>query len=213
MDNFDEFDGSSIDLMWDKTMSKILIVDDGLGEDDYQLSLPGIAEGGMSRILIVDDEENIRLLYKDEFEEEGYRVSLAGNAEEALKKFPVVRPDVIILDIRIPGMDGIEFLRKLKEENDDIPVILCSAFASYKLDFRVWACDSYVIKSADLTELKHAVKQVLHNEEPMPLRVIEPLGQPLLKTIVKSEKKQVLMHWKIIPEAISFAQGRNQEDA
>ena len=62
---------------------------------------------------IVDDEENIRLLYKNEFEEEGYRVSLAGNAEEALNKIPAVRPDVITLDIKIPGMDGIEFLRKL----------------------------------------------------------------------------------------------------
>ena len=116
-------------------------------------------------ILVVDDEENIRFLYKEELEDEGYKVTLAANAEEAMKKINEQQPDLITLDIKMPGMDGIEFLRKLKEENRNIPVILCSAYGSYKQDFRVWASDAYVVKSADLRELKQTIKEILASAE------------------------------------------------
>ena len=109
----------------------------------------------------MDDEENIRFLYKEELEDEGYTVSLAANAEEAMKCIIKDQPNLITLDIKMPGMDGIEFLRKLKEENRSIPVILCSAYGSYKQDFRVWASDAYVVKSADLRELKQTIKEIL----------------------------------------------------
>ena len=112
-------------------------------------------------ILVVDDEENIRFLYKEELTDEGYEVILAGNAEEALEKIGLQRPDLITVDIKMPGMDGLEFLQKLKEEEKEIPVILCSAYGSYKQDFRVWASDAYVVKSADLSELKGAIKDIL----------------------------------------------------
>jgi CheY-like chemotaxis protein len=118
------------------------------------------SESGL-KILVVDDEENIRFLYKEELEDEGYKVTLAANAEEALKKINEQQPDLITLDIKMPGMDGIEFLRKLKDENRNIPVILCSAYGSYKQDFRVWASDAYVVKSADLRELKQTIKEIL----------------------------------------------------
>lgn len=113
------------------------------------------------KILVVDDEENIRLLYKEELEDEGYQVVLAANAEEAMDKINREQPDLITLDIKMPGMDGIEFLRKLKEEKRSVPVILCSAYGSYKQDFRVWASDAYVVKSADLRELKMTIKEIL----------------------------------------------------
>lgn len=112
-------------------------------------------------ILVVDDEENIRFLYKEELTDEGYEVMLAGNAEEALEKIGRQRPDLITVDIKMPGMDGLEFLQKLKEEEKEIPVILCSAYGSYKQDFRVWASDAYVVKSADMSELKGAIKDIL----------------------------------------------------
>ena len=112
-------------------------------------------------ILVVDDEENIRFLYKEELTDEGYEVILAGNADEALEKIGQQRPDLITVDIKMPGMDGLEFPQKLKEEEKEIPVILCSAYGSYKQDFRVWASDAYVVKSADLSELKGAIKDIL----------------------------------------------------
>ncbi len=118
----------------------------------------------MRKILVVDDEENIRLLYKEELEDDGYQVYLASSAEDAMKKVDEEKPDIITLDIKLPGMDGIEFLRILKEEKKNIPVILCSAYGKYKQDFRVWASNAYVVKSADLTELKLTIKGILGSE-------------------------------------------------
>ncbi|MEE9258082.1 MAG: response regulator [Nitrospinaceae bacterium] len=115
----------------------------------------------MKKILVVDDEENIRLLYKEELQDEGYQVCVAASAEEAMQKIENEKPDIITLDIKMPGMDGIEFMRVLKENNKDIPVILCSAYGRYKQDFRVWASNAYVVKSADLSELKLTIQEVL----------------------------------------------------
>jgi CheY-like chemotaxis protein len=118
-------------------------------------------EQDMKKVLVVDDEQNIRFLYKEELEDCGYQVTVAATAEEAMEKIQQDKPDIITLDIKMPGMDGIEFMRKLKEEKSDIPVILCSAYGRYKQDFRVWASDAYVVKSADLRELKSTIKDIL----------------------------------------------------
>ncbi len=115
----------------------------------------------MKRILVVDDEENIRLLYKEELADEGYEVSVASSAQEALAKIEAERPDLLTLDIRMPGVDGIEFLRLLRERDRDLPVIIVTAYGEYKQDFSVWASDAYVVKSADLDELKAMVRKVL----------------------------------------------------
>ncbi|MFQ5893442.1 MAG: response regulator, partial [Nitrospinota bacterium] len=101
----------------------------------------------MKRILIVDDEENIRLLYEEELAEEGYEVATAASAEEAMAQIEAKRPDLVTLDIRMPGIDGIEFLRLLRERDRDLPVIIVTAYAEYKQDFSVWASDAYVVKS------------------------------------------------------------------
>lgn len=115
----------------------------------------------MKRLLIVDDEKDLRLLYQTEFETEGYHVDTAADAMEALSKFERERYDLIILDIKMPGMDGVEALGKFLGRDNKIPVIINSAFDSYKDNFMSWAADSYVIKSSDLTELKQKVKESL----------------------------------------------------
>ncbi len=117
-----------------------------------------------SRILIVDDEEGIRLLYKEELEEEGYEVELASSGEEALKKLDSGQMDMVLLDIKMPGMDGVEVLRKLKEKYKELPVILCTAYPHYKQEFGTWASDAYVVKSSDLRELKDKIKDVLRKD-------------------------------------------------
>lgn len=115
----------------------------------------------MKKILLVDDEESIQLLYHEEFEEEGYEVISALNGEEALEKFNSEFPDLVILDIQMPGMNGIEVLRQMKMINANIPVILSSAYHEYKQDLSSWASDEYVVKSADLDELKKAVRKFI----------------------------------------------------
>lgn len=113
------------------------------------------------KILVVDDEENIRQLYKEELTEEGYEVYLAGSGEEAIILVEQVQPDLVTLDVRMPGMDGIEVLRALKEKKRDLPMIMCTAYPEYKHNFGVWASDAYVVKSTDLKELKDTIKKVL----------------------------------------------------
>ena len=115
----------------------------------------------MKKIMVVDDEENIRFLYKEELEDDGFAVELARNGEEALEKLPVVNPDLVTLDIKMPGMGGIEVLKRIRENNKDLPIILCSAYSDYKQDFATWASDAYVVKCADLTELKSTIRRLL----------------------------------------------------
>jgi CheY-like chemotaxis protein len=118
----------------------------------------------MKKILVVDDEENIRLLYKEELEEEGFVVEMAGNGEEALEKFSLFRPDLISLDLKMPGMGGLETLKRIRERDRDIPIVLCSAYGEYKQDFSTWASDAYVVKSADLTEWKSTIRRFLERK-------------------------------------------------
>jgi DNA-binding response OmpR family regulator len=115
----------------------------------------------MKKILVVDDEENIRELYRDELAEEGYRIELAENGQEALSKLESFRPDLVTLDVMMPGMDGIEVLRQIREKNPSIPVLLLTAFGEFRQDFNTWASDAYIVKSADVSELKQTVKKLL----------------------------------------------------
>ena len=113
------------------------------------------------KILVVDDEEHMRQLFKEELTEEGYQVFLAADGAEAIKMVDEVQPDLVTLDVRMPGMDGIEVLRVLKEKNRDLPMIMCTAYPEYKHNFGVWASEAYVVKSGDLKELKDTIKKVL----------------------------------------------------
>ena len=113
----------------------------------------------MKTILVVDDDQNTRSLYKEELA--GYHVSLAATGDEALQKLDT--QDLIILDIKNPTADGIELMRKIKDS--DVPIILCSAHGRYKQDFRVWASDATVVKSADLRELKLTIKEIFNQRK------------------------------------------------
>ncbi len=115
----------------------------------------------MKKILVVDDEESIRFLYKEELEEEGYIVECATNGEEALRKLPIFKPDLISLDIKMPVMGGIEALKRIRETERHLPIVLCSAYGEYKQDLTTWASDAYVVKCADLTNFKSTIRRLL----------------------------------------------------
>ena len=68
---------------------------------------------------------------------------------------------MVTVDVRMPGMDGIELLRVLKEKNRELPMIMCTAYPEYKHNFGVWASEAYVVKSGDLKELKDTIKKLL----------------------------------------------------
>ena len=115
----------------------------------------------MSQLLIVDDEKNILKLYEKEFKEEGHDVLIATSGLEALQKLEKNAVDLVILDIRMPELNGVETLKKIMESPSKPPIILNSAYTSYKDNFLTWAAEAYVVKSSDLTELKAKTREVL----------------------------------------------------
>jgi DNA-binding response OmpR family regulator len=115
----------------------------------------------METILCVDDDPNILDLYKDEFSEEGYHVILAGNGQEALMKFESEKFDVVVMDIRMPRMDGVETLMAMLGKNRQVRVILNTVYPQYRDNFMTWVAEAYVIKSSDFTELKTKIREVL----------------------------------------------------
>jgi CheY-like chemotaxis protein len=120
--------------------------------------------GSMATLLIVDDEVNQRKLYQEELSEEGYQIRLARNGKEALDSISENSPDLVVLDIRMPVMDGLEALGKIIGKERNIPVIIHSAYSSYKDDFISWAADDFVLKSSDLTELKRKIRALLEKK-------------------------------------------------
>ena len=113
------------------------------------------------KILVVEDEETLRLLYEEELREEGYEVLTACNGKEALVQLEVGKPDLVILDIIMPVMDGMEALSRIIGKNRKIPIILNTSYPEYRHDLMSWAADAYLTKSADLKELKEKVWELL----------------------------------------------------
>ena len=79
------------------------------------------------RILVVDDEETVRSLFRRTLEEAGYEIATAANGEEALREVSEREPEVVLLDIKMPGLSGIEILGKLATDWPDICVIMVTA--------------------------------------------------------------------------------------
>ncbi|MCX7018497.1 MAG: response regulator [bacterium] len=117
----------------------------------------------MKKILVVDDEKNIRILFRDELEEEGYEVDTAESGTEALGKVAANPPDLIVLDIRMADMSGIEVLEEVRKTNEKLPVIMCTAVRGLKDDFTIWdsRVSDYITKPVDLEDLKAKIKKAL----------------------------------------------------
>ncbi len=113
------------------------------------------------KILVVDDDINQGLLYEQELVDEGYAVDVANSGEKALEMVTDHPYDLVILDIGMPYMDGLETLGKMLSMDNRLPVILNTAYPSYKDNFMSWAADAYVVKSSDLTELKEKIRESL----------------------------------------------------
>jgi len=117
----------------------------------------------MYRILIVDDEENVRLMLETAFTLSGHQTLNARNGKEALRLFRESQPDVVLMDIRMPELNGLDALSRMQEINPKIPVVLMTAYAAVETAveaLRNGAFD-YVIKPFDLDELNLVINRAL----------------------------------------------------
>jgi len=119
----------------------------------------------MEKILCVDDEPSILQLYDEEFSEDGYKVIMAANGKEALMKYQTEFPQLVIMDIRLPGMDGVEALNAILGKDPQASIVINTSFPQYRGNFMTWGAEAYLIKSSDLDELKQKVREVLDKRQ------------------------------------------------
>jgi two-component system response regulator (stage 0 sporulation protein F) len=118
-----------------------------------------MTSAGLARILIVDDEQSVREVLSEYFTEQGYTVENAGGGEEALTLLQRSTPDLVLLDVRMPGIDGVETLRRIREIAPDVSVIMVTANEDVGLareTLKLGALD-YVAKPFDFVYLERAI--------------------------------------------------------
>jgi DNA-binding response OmpR family regulator len=120
------------------------------------------------RLLLVDDDPGVLDLLHEYFAGQGYDVELASSGEAALSAVRAKRPDLVLLDIRMPGIDGVEVLRRLRREDGTLPVVMVTANEDVTLareTLNVGAFD-YVAKPFDFTHLEQVVTAGLLHAAP-----------------------------------------------
>lgn len=113
----------------------------------------------MKTILIVDDQPGIRLLLEEIFQNGGYQTEVARNGEEALQLVDEVKVDCVLLDMKMPGIDGVEVLKRLKKDWPHIPVLMMTGCDELHLTEQALqlGAERYFTKPFDIFEVKEAV--------------------------------------------------------
>jgi DNA-binding response OmpR family regulator len=140
------------------------------------------------KVLVVDDELEIRDMLGRFLKEQGYEAILASNGEEAIELAEKENPRAILLDILMPGIDGIETCKRLraKKETQFIPVIIATAMWDRYMEAIEAGAEDFVTKPFNLTELSHRVKSIIRvryltNELERAVAYIRELGENLPK--------------------------------
>ncbi|KKL25373.1 hypothetical protein LCGC14_2405940 [marine sediment metagenome] len=121
----------------------------------------------METILVVDDDKNFRLLLEAELTMEGYEVVLADNGLTALKKIKEEAPDLVILDLKMPDLHGLEVLKTIRESNKELPIIICTAYEKMQDDYTIWSggVAAFLTKPLDLENLKDIIYELFHKQK------------------------------------------------
>ncbi|MDW0113887.1 MULTISPECIES: response regulator [Sporosarcina] len=118
----------------------------------------------MKTLLIVDDQTGIRLLLNEVFTKEGFATRLAANGAEAMQSVAEVQPDCVLLDMKMPGIDGVEVLKRIKKDWPEIPVIMMTAYGEIDLtkDAMEHGAIRYFTKPFNIYEVRDAVLETIN---------------------------------------------------
>jgi DNA-binding NtrC family response regulator len=120
------------------------------------------------RILVVDDEQSFALLVSRILKDEGYRVETSLNPDDALVRIDAFRPDLVISDLRMPGMSGLDFMTAAKEKHPETDFILITAFATVETAvsaMKLGAVDYITKPLRDPQELREVVRRVFEKQQ------------------------------------------------
>mgnify|MGYP001769639249 FL=1 len=112
-------------------------------------------------VLVIDDEAHVRMLYAEELQALGYAVALSDGTDDPLELVRIHKADLVILDIKLGARSGLDLLQTIRREHAALPVILSTAYDSFRCDLKSIAADAYVVKSYDSTELMDKVRELL----------------------------------------------------
>lgn len=145
-------------------------------------------------LYIVDDDAEMRRLLEQYFGRHGFDVVTLQSGDELLHRLSRRRPDIVVLDLMMPGISGLDALRKLREEGDDIPLILLTALSAENERIRGLdlGADDYLGKPFNPRELLSRVHAVLRRRTPMKLRLPEQEGPMVVGRFVLDPLKRVV---------------------
>lgn len=114
-------------------------------------------------LLIVDDQHGVRRLLYEAFKDEGYRVRMAQGGSEALKMVSQETPDIVLLDIKMPGMNGLETLAEMRKTKPDLSVLMMTAYGDLEVvdKAKKMGVKHYIIKPFDIHEVRLLVRGLL----------------------------------------------------
>lgn len=135
------------------------------------------------RILVVDDDPQIRETLKRHLAYEGYQVSVAGDSKETFAQVSESRPDLVVLDWMLPGMDGVEICRRLRQA-DDFPILMLTAKGTLedKVDGLDSGADDFLVKPFQPEELLARVRALLRRRTPSSQSPVVKFGVVTLDT-------------------------------
>ena len=160
----------------------------------------------MSLIWIIDDEPAICYALRTNLEDDRHRVEVFSAAESALKSLPKQQPDLILLDVRLPGASGLEVLDTLKRDFPQIPVILMTAFGDLQTAVQAVQGDAfeYLTKPFDLETVMQAVRRALAQRQMRASTTVLAQGEPEQPELILGKSTAMQSVYKQIARAASI---------
>ncbi len=147
---------------------KLFLPLDHSSQQDMQEDISEVVHGSGEKILLVDDEIAIQEAMPDLLERIGYQLAIAGNGKEAIEKYKTWQPDVVLMDINMPTMDGITCIEKIMEYDPAVKVVIISGYeedATDGLNKKIKKCiKGYLIKPVEINELSSLLAQLFNTD-------------------------------------------------